>query len=204
MHGDEIDRLYGSVEQMQININQRSADLTAESEKAKAASKAKSDFLATMSHEIRTPINGVIGSLSILELNELKESDAIQIKTALSSAEILMTTVNDILDFSQIEAGKLTIGSVPISIKHFVKEIERVYRPVIEAKGLSLRVNTSELESDFFFADPVRIKQIINNYLNNAIKFSKKGTIELKAFTQPSDGQVGLLWSTKTGHLFRG
>ena len=189
--GDEIDRLYGSVEQMQININQRSADLTAESEKAKAASKAKSDFLATMSHEIRTPINGVIGSLSILELNKLKESDAIQIKTALSSAEILMTTVNDILDFSQIEAGKLTIGSVPISVKHFVKEIERVYRPVIEAKGLSLRVSTSELESDFFFADPVRIKQIINNYLNNAIKFSKKGTIELKAFTQPSDGQVG-------------
>ena len=156
--GDEIDRLYGSVEQMQININQRSADLTAESEKAKAASKAKSDFLATMSHEIRTPINGVIGSLSILELNKLKESDAIQIKTALSSAEILMTTVNDILDFSQIEAGKLTIGSVPISVKHFVKEIERVYRPVIEAKGLSLRVNISELESDALVPDRLRVK----------------------------------------------
>ncbi len=189
--GDEIDRLYGSVEQMQLNINQRSEDLKQESIKAKAASKAKSDFLATMSHEIRTPINGVIGSLSLMDLEELQKKDARQIKTALSSAEILMTTVSDILDFSKIEAGKLSIFNVPMSLKQFIRDIENVYRPLMETKGLSFIIKLEDLDNDFFFADPVRIKQVINNYLNNAIKFSKDGTVTLRVFTRDEDGQIG-------------
>ncbi len=189
--GDEIDRLYGSVEQMQNNIIQRNADLMEESVKARAASKAKSDFLATMSHEIRTPINGVIGSLSAIDLKDLSERDSTPIKTALSSAEILMTTVSDILDFSKIETGKLSIFNVPISIRRFIKDIENVYRPIMETQGLSFVVETEGLKDDYFFADPIRIKQIINNYLNNAIKFSEKGTVTLKAFTRSSDGQIG-------------
>ena len=189
--GDEIDQLYGSVALMQKNINQRTEDLIAESEKAKAASKAKSDFLATMSHEIRTPINGVIGSLSLLDVEDLAESDASQIKTALSSAEILMTTVNDILDFSKIESGQLSIFNVPISVRQFIKDIENVYRPLMEAEGLSFKIDNDDLQSEYFFADPIRIKQIISNYLNNAIKFSKTGTITLRTFTRSSDDQVG-------------
>ena len=188
--GDEIDRLYGSVEQMQKNINQRSADLMEESIKAKAASKAKSDFLATMSHEIRTPINGVIGSLSAMDLEDLMEKDAAQINTALSSAEILMTTVNDILDFSKIEAGKLSIFNVPISINQFTQDIENVYRPVIEGKGLKFKVLIEPLDHEYFFADHIRIKQIINNYLNNAIKFSDSGTITLKVYKSPNDDEI--------------
>ena len=189
--GDEIDRLYGSVEKMQNNIIQRNADLIKESVKANAASKAKSDFLATMSHEIRTPINGVIGSLSALDLQDFNERDSTSIKTALSSAEILMTTVSDILDFSKIETGKLSIFNVPISAKHFIKDIDNIYRPIMETQGLSFAVDTADLKGEYFFADPNRIKQIINNYLNNAIKFSDKGTVTLKAFTRESDCQIG-------------
>lgn len=188
--GDEIDQLYGSIEQMQENINQRTADLIEEGERAKAASRAKSDFLATMSHELRTPINGVIGSLTVMDLNELPEKDATQIKTALGSAEILMTTVNDILDFSKIESGQLSIFNIPISVKSFIKDIENTYRLVIERKGLSFKIDNQDLQSDFFFADPIRIKQIINNYLNNAIKFSKSGTITLRTFTRSEDDQL--------------
>jgi len=189
--GDEIDQLYSSVEQMQTNINQRSAALKQENIKANAASKAKSEFLATMSHEIRTPINGVIGSLSLMDLESLQEKEASQIRTALSSAEILMTTVNDILDFAKIEAGKLSMFNVPISLGQFVKDVENVYRPVAEGKGLAFVVDLEDLDNDFFFADPIRIKQIINNYLNNAIKFTDTGTVSLKVFIRDTDGQVG-------------
>ena len=189
--GDEIDRLYGSIEQMQNNIIQRTADLIEESEKAKAASKAKSNFLATISHEIRTPINGVMGSLGAVDLHNLHERDSSSIKTAVSSAEILMTTVNDILDFSKIETGKLSIFNVPIDIKHFIKDMENIYRPIIEGHGLAFLVDDKDLQDEYFFADPIRIKQIINNYLNNAIKFSEEGNITLKAFTRSTDNQVG-------------
>lgn len=177
--GDEIDQLYGSVKTMQDNILQRTNDLQEESKKAKAASRAKSDFLATMSHEIRTPINGVMGSLELIDLPDLKEKDASQVRTALSSAEMLMTTVTDILDFSKMEAGKLRINNKPISLTHFIDNIETTYRPLIENKGLAFVVDRSLIEHQFVFADENRLKQMLSNYLNNAFKFTSSGVIQL-------------------------
>ena len=177
--GDEIDQLYGSVKTMQDNIIHRTAALIEESKKAQAASKAKSDFLATMSHEIRTPINGVMGSLELINLPDLKEKDASQIRTALSSAEMLMATVTDILDYSKMEAGKLAIHNKPVSLLQFVNDIENIYRPLIENKGLAFVVDKSQISQAYVFADEHRLKQILSNYMNNALKFTELGVIKL-------------------------
>ncbi|PWQ99950.1 response regulator [Leucothrix pacifica] len=190
--GDEIDQLYGSVKTMQDNIMLRTSELVEESKKARAASKAKSDFLATMSHEIRTPINGVMGSLELIDLPDLKEKDASQVRTALSSAEMLMTTVTDILDYSKMEAGKLTIHNKPVSLDQFVDNIEDIYRPLVENKGLAFVIDKTNLKQHYVFVDESRLKQVLSNYLNNAIKFTQSGVIQLNAESTP-EGQVSFM-----------
>ena len=208
--GDEIDQLYGSVAIMRDNINQRTNALVEESKKAQAASKAKSDFLATMSHEIRTPINGVMGSLELIDLPDLKAKDAEQVRTALSSVGMLMTTVTDILDYSKMEAGKLAVRNKPVSLIHFLDDLEGIYRPLIENKGLAFVVDKSQLEQCHVFGDEGRLKQILSNYLNNALKFTQRGVIQLT--TQSSaDGQINFSVSDQgvgikdddIHHLFR-
>ena len=187
--GDEIDQLYGSVKTMQDNIIHRTAALVEETKKAQAASKAKSDFLATMSHEIRTPINGIMGSLELIDLPDIKEKDASQIRTALSSAEMLMTTVTDILDYSKMEAGKLAIHNKPVSLTQFIDGLEMTYRPLIENKGLAFVIDKSQIKHGYMFADENRLKQILSNYLNNALKFTQKGVIQLTTASSV-DGQL--------------
>ena len=187
--GDEIDQLYGSVKTMQDNIIQRTAALVEESKKAQAASQAKSDFLATMSHEIRTPINGVMGSLDLIDLQDLKEKDASQVRTALSSAEMLMTTVTDILDYSKMEAGKLAIRNKPTSLIQFIDSLEGIYRPLIENKGLAFVVDKTQIAQAYVFADENRLKQILSNYLNNALKFTNAGVIQL-TMQSSIDGKI--------------
>lgn len=180
--GDEIDQLYQSIQLMRDNIDERTQSLIEESKKAKAANRAKSEFLAVMSHEIRTPINGIVGSLELVEDKTLSSQNAEHINTALCSAELLMGTVTDILDYSSIKEGQLTLAPAPISIPVLISGIETLYRPLIEQKSLSFKVDTSELSNDYVFADKKRIRQMLNNYLNNAIKFTDTGTITLKVF----------------------
>jgi len=188
--GDEIDQLYQSIQLMRDNIDERTQSLIEESKKAKAANRAKSEFLAVMSHEIRTPINGIVGSLELVEDKTLSSQNAEHINTALCSAELLMGTVTDILDYSSIKEGQLTLAPAPISIPVLISGIETLYRPLIEQKSLSFKVDTSELSNDYVFADKKRIRQMLNNYLNNAIKFTDTGTITLKVFNT-AEGDTG-------------
>ncbi|MGB1254376.1 MAG: response regulator [Thiolinea sp.] len=179
--GDEIDRLYHSIHLMQQSIRRRETALTLERERALAASKAKSEFLAVMSHEIRTPINGITGALSLLDKRKLSSDDVEQVNIAQTSSELLLTVINDILDYSKIEAGKFQINPVPGSIYALVEEIATVYRPLITAKGIEFAVDSEAVREVYVHADEIRIRQILSNYLNNALKFTDKGQIKLCA-----------------------
>lgn len=143
------------------------------------ANNAKSEFLAIMSHEIRTPLNGVIATLSMIEKSSLSAENKELIDTAMHSSELLTVVINDILDYSKIEANKLELQEKPFSLQSLMKQVDHSYRPMIEGKGLKFIVKTSKMPHHNYIGDAIRIKQILNNYLNNAFKFTSHGSIEL-------------------------
>jgi PAS domain S-box-containing protein len=146
---------------------------------AEQSSAAKSEFLAMMSHEIRTPMNGVIGMLASLNKTSLTEEQSRRIATAQSSAASLMTILNDILDFSKIESGKLELESAPIDLQVMLEDIAESARLQAQDKGIKVLLSTRGLTGLRLISDQVRIRQIVNNLMSNALKFTERGTIEL-------------------------
>lgn len=145
----------------------------------KQANEAKSEFLAIMSHEIRTPLNGMLGALNLIGETQLTIEEKGYLNTAKQSSDLLLMVINDILDYSKIESGKFSLNSTSIDLEDIAVNAGRVYRPLIENKGLQLQVNTEALAQRWVLGDGGRIAQIINNYMNNAIKFTEQGSITL-------------------------
>ena len=146
---------------------------------AEAASRAKSMFLANMSHEIRTPMNGIIGMAYLALDGELLPKQRAHIETIGKSARRLLGIINGVLDLSKIEAGQLTIDQLSFHIKDTVEDTVAVIRTMAEAKGLDLSVDIAPTVPDVLVGDPLRIGQVLLNYLNNAVKFTDKGKIIL-------------------------
>ena len=148
--------------------------------RAEAATQAKAAFLATMSHEIRTPLNGVIGMTEILIESPLNTHQRDCAEIVKSSAEALLTIINDILDFSKIEAGKLKIEKIPFNLCSLIEEIVDLFAERAQKKGLDLAgVIHPEVPLDLE-SDPTRLRQILSNFLGNAIKFTNQGEILVK------------------------
>jgi len=147
---------------------------------ALAASRAKDEFLANMSHEIRTPMNGVLGTLQLLRESTLKPDQEALVETALTSAESLLALLNDILDFSKMEAGKLSLDVRPFRISDLVTELERFFRPLAENKGLGFVVEVDPSLDRPLLGDQGRVRQILNNLLANAVKFTEHGEVRLQ------------------------
>lgn len=183
--GDELKHLHHAMKTMQQKIIDRTKEMTAARKRAQVASKAKSEFLALMSHEIRTPLNGMIGSLNLMDQKKLSSEDAEHLDTVRKSSSLLTTIINDILDFSKIEAGQFSLNSHVVDIEALIKDVELFYKPIMEDKGLQLNVEIINLKQRYLIGDDIRIKQILNNYLNNALKFTSRGSVSLKIEQNP-------------------
>lgn len=148
-------------------------------EEAEAANNAKSEFLANMSHEIRTPLNGIIGMLDLTLNYELDSDIEDNLIIAQFSARKLLHIINDVLDFSKLEAGKMIIQSETFNLKKLIKNTINIHNNNADAKGLKLTYHISENIPDYIISDQNRLVQILNNLLSNAIKFTKEGAVSL-------------------------
>lgn len=147
---------------------------------ARAANEAKSTFLAAMSHELRTPLIGVTGMVEILAATDLDANQRKGLEVIRSSARSLLSIIGDILDFSKIEAGRFEISVEPCSLRQVVAEAGEAFGPLASAKGLALEVHVDPGVAEAHLADPLRIQQILSNFLSNAVKFTEAGSISLK------------------------
>jgi signal transduction histidine kinase len=162
-------------------------------EAAEAASRAKSEFLANMSHEIRTLMNGVIGMIELTRMNPLDDETREYLSVAQNSAESLLGVLNDILDVSKIEAGKLHIDSMPFQFSALASEVLRLLAPQMQEKGLNHRLDLPPDLPERLIGDPLRIRQILLNLLSNAVKFTAAGSITLSVdITQRSAERLTL------------
>ncbi len=177
-HRDELER--------QVGV--RTEQLEKAKNAAEAASRAKSAFLATMSHEIRTPMNGVLGMTEMLLGTALTETQRNFTKLVKRSGEHLLVIINDILDFSKIEAGKLSIEYINFNLWDLLDDINNIYTPQAQAKGLALDFDIANDIPIAICGDPNRLRQIMANLLGNAIKFTDRGRIMARVQVTAEDG----------------
>ena len=188
------------IEGVLIDITERKTaeEAVIAKEFAESSNKAKSEFLANMSHEIRTPLNGIIGFSNLLLDSELTEIQKQQLETVNQSAATLLDVVNDILDISKIEAGKLIIHNEKSSLHTIINQSVDMMKFMAHHKNLELIINIHNDVHCAIWTDEIRLKQILQNLLNNAIKFTSKGQIELEvASNQISENTSKIKFSIK-------
>ena len=192
------DALGLSHEQMQKNIDQATAELRQTMDElaqknqaldearqeALQASRIKSQFLANMSHEIRTPMNGIIGFTELLEKTKLNQDQQDYLQTIHASAESLLNIINEILDFSKIEAGKVTVKPEPMNLRETIEDVLKLMAPLAYKKKIELGLMFYGDVPEYILADPMRLRQVMINLVNNAIKFTEDGHVTIRVMQE--------------------
>ncbi|MDE2371259.1 MAG: response regulator [Burkholderiales bacterium] len=160
---------------------------------AEAASEAKSAFLANMSHEIRTPFHGMMGMLSLLRETGLTPRQIDYLRTATESADHLLALLNDILDMSQLESGRVTLAPAAVELRTLLRDVEALMRPQAGAKSLALHIDADPAVPERVLLDATRVKQIVFNLLSNAIKFSDRGAVVLDVRCAPGSRELAFV-----------
>jgi len=187
----KVQNLSAQFERQAQSLSRLSSELEREKERAEAASNTKSAFLANMSHEVRTPLNGVLGMLSMLEMSPLEEGDQECVKMAKHAAYSALQLINDILDLSHLEAGKLSINPREFALTGLLASIKTMLEPKAEAKGLNFVIHNKI--GDYLIAgDELRIQQILINLAENAVKFTETGEVSVTLSEDTEAGHVAI------------
>ncbi|HLV77465.1 MAG TPA: ATP-binding protein [Marinobacter sp.] len=176
----EVDDRTREISEKNAALQRGNRALIKAKEDAVHRARARASFLASMSHEIRTPLNGVLGMLGLALESEQDQTQRNRLSIALNAGENLLSLLNDILDISKVEAGKLTLEVIPFSVRELIEECTTLQRQQAERKHIQLINDTAADLPDCFLGDPTRIRQVLNNLLANAIKFTDRGSVTVR------------------------
>jgi signal transduction histidine kinase len=179
---DEINKMLSEIQQKQELSRQHLAAL--------ATNKLKSQFLATIGHEIRTPMNGVLGMLQVMREGNLSDEQRKRLELAHRSASDLLVLLNDVLDFSKLDARKLELERRPFAVQELAEGITALFAPTAGQRGLALECHVEVPPTRRYLGDPLRLRQVLNNLVGNALKFTAHGTIHLEIATVTSPGEL--------------
>lgn len=184
--GTHFTRMFQETQKREEKIEHLNQQLQLRLSQAETANKAKSEFLANMSHELRTPLNGALGMLQLMQSGTLDKEQAEYARTAINSCKNLTTLVNDLLDLSRIEAGKMTVISEPFSLHELCCSLTDIFKLQLKEKDLHFSIHLDERIPQWQRGDQIRLKQVLLNLIGNAIKFTDSGSISLEVYPLPA------------------